>query len=213
MLRPGRLLLILAILVITCVCVNAQELATEAEQQSEMSRILKSSGSLLLRESHYLPDVETMSANDIECRVLIVRNLLSADSESSDIAVGLVLTIKEQYSEKTAYVDPDEIDGLIASMEYIDREGVSIVSKPTVASPWETRFSSEIHFTTKDGTVLGVLLSSNKLLFALKVTSAADWVFLTGIKLYFPRVNPLEYQVPVFIQNRLCARFINVLFP
>lgn len=179
MLRPNRLLVILAILLVTCVCVNAQELATEVEQQSEMSRILKSSGSLLLRESHYLPDVETMSANDIKCRVLIVRNLLSVDSESNDVAVGLVLTIKGQYSEKISYVDPDELDGLIASIEYIDREGVSIVSKPMVSSPRETNTSSEIHFTTKDGTVLGVILSSGKLLYALKVTSAADWVFLT----------------------------------
>ena len=173
------ILAILAILVIACVCVSAQELATEAEQQSEMSRILKSSGSLLLRESHYLPDVETMSANDIECRVLIAKNLLSVDSKSGDIAVGLVLTIEEEYSEKTAYVDPDEIDGLIASIEYINREGVSVVSKAMITSPSETRCSSEIHFTTKDGTVLGVLLSSSKLLFALKVTSTADWVFLT----------------------------------
>jgi len=179
MMRRSRLLLILAVLVIASVCVSAQELAREAEQQSEMSRILKSSGSLLLRESHYLPDVETMTANDIECRVLIVKDLLSVDSKSTDIAVGLVLTIEEKYSEKTAYVDPDEIDGLIASIEYIDREGVSLVSQSILTSPLETSSSSEIHFTTKDGTVLGVVLSSDKLLFAIKVTSTADWVFLT----------------------------------
>jgi len=179
MIRLTKSFLIFSILVIAYMCANAQELATEAEQQSEMSRILKSSGSLLLRESHYLPDIETMTANDIECRVLIVRNLLGVGSKFADIAVGLVFTIQEKYSEKTAYVDPDEIDGLIASIEYIEREGVTTLSEPMITSPRETSFSSEIHFTTKDGTVLGVLLSSGKLLFALKVTPTADWAFLT----------------------------------
>jgi len=181
MMRLSMLLPILAVVVIACVCVNAQELAMEAEQQSEMSRILKSSGSLLLQESHYLPDVETMTANDIECRVMIARNSLSVGSESTDIAVGLVFTIEEKYSEKTAYVDPDEIDGLIASIEYIDREGAATLSEPMITNPWETGISSEIYFTTKDGTMLGVVLSSGQLRFALKARRTADWAFLTDV--------------------------------
>jgi len=181
--RLSMLLPILAVAVIACMCVNAQELAMEAQQQSEMSRILKSSGLLLLREGHYLPDVETgiMTANDIECRVMIARNLLSVGSESTDIAVGVVFTIEDKYSEKTAYVDPDEIDGLIASIEYIDREGAATLSEPMITNPWETGISSEIYFTTKDGTMLGVVLSSGQLLFALKATRTADWVFLTNV--------------------------------
>lgn len=144
-----------------------------------MSRILKSSGSLLLRESHQLTNVETRIANDIECRVLVVKNLLSLEGGSDEIAVGLVLTIEEKYSEQTGYIDPDEINGLIASIEFIEREGTAVLSAPITSHPGETGVSSEIHFTTKDGTVLAVFLSSGQLVYGIKVTRSADWALLS----------------------------------
>jgi len=181
--REMRQIVVACLVVVAALSVfgvaDAQDLASVGEQESEMSRILKSSGSLLLRESHYLPDVETRAANDIECRVLVVKNLLSLGGNSVGVAVGLVLTIEEKYSEQTAYIDPDEVDGLIASIEFIERDGAAVLSAPITSNPAETGVSSEIHFTTKDGTVLAVFLSSGQLVYGIKVTRSADWALLS----------------------------------
>ena len=153
-----------------------QDLASQAEE-SELSRILKSSGTLLLRESHYLPDVAVVRGNDVECRVLIVRNLLEASG--SEVHVGFVLEVEEDYSDRSAYVDPDEIEAFIASIEYINQHGTSTLTNPMTQHSRDTGVSSEIHYTTKDGTVLAAILSYGKLMFGLKVSSLADWTFLT----------------------------------
>ena len=158
--------------------VLCQELAAQAEE-SELSRILKTSGSLLLRESHYLPDVAVVHGNDIKCRVLVVRNLLEVSGSGREVYVGFVLAIEEEYSERSAYVDPDEIEAFIASIEYIQQNGTATLTQPMAGHTRDTRVSSEIHYTTKDGTVLAAILSGGKLLFGLRVSNLADWVFLT----------------------------------
>lgn len=155
-----------------------QDLASQAEE-SELSRILKTSGTLLLRESHYLPDVAVVRGNDIECRVLVVRNLLSISGSGREVYVGFVLEVEEEYSERSAYVDPDEIEAFIASIEYIQQNGTTALTQPMTGHTRDTGVSSEIHYTTKDGTVLAAILSGGKLLFGLKVSSLAEWTFLS----------------------------------
>jgi len=178
MTRCTAIALVLLLVLGSAVGSLGQELAS-AEQESEMSRILRRAGSLLLRESHYLPTIETMSGEDIEARILVAKDLLGAVTGADVVVVGLVLSIEEEYSERTAYIDEDEIDGLIASLEYLEQYGAAVLSSPLATSTGETGVSSEIHFTTKDGMVLGVLWSSGRLLYAVKVTSLADWAFLS----------------------------------
>ena len=63
-----------------------------AEQESELSRIMKGAGTLLVRESHSLPKIPTTSGEDIECKIMVLKNLLAPETRGEDIAVGLVLS-------------------------------------------------------------------------------------------------------------------------
>lgn len=146
-------------------------------QGSAMSRIMKSSGSLLIKESHELADVSTLSGSDIKCNILILRNLLSI-SEEEDVTVGLILEIKEKYNSKTANIDLDEIDGLLASLELIEKEGMALATTPIAKPEFAYSNSIEIHFRTKDNMVLGVFENKGKLNYAIKLTTTADWAFM-----------------------------------
>lgn len=162
-------------------CYSQAQLANDLDrrEQSEMSRILKSSGSLLLRESHVLQSIGTNAGHDIGCRVLVVKNLLAGPG-SDAIAVGLVLSQKEEFSENTAYVDPDEIDGLLASLEMIEREGVALLNAALIEETNSIERSSEIHFSTKDGVRIGAFAGRSHLGYAMKVSHIAEWSILNS---------------------------------
>ena len=171
--------MILSMILVMVCGAYAQELGDgEVEQGSAMSKIMKSSGSLLVRESHYLPALKTTLGEDIECEIMILKNLLSSESKE-DLTLGLVLKAKEKYSTKSANIDPDEIEGLLASLELIQSEGLALVTTPSITSPKETGSSIELHYRTKDGMVLGVYESKGKMKYALKVTSTADWAYVS----------------------------------
>ena len=153
-----------------------------------MSQVLKASGTLFVRETHSLPNVATIgSSAPIECDVVIVRVLaplttlstLSTLSKEDSTTVGLQLSIEEEYSERSAYIDMEEAEGLLASLRIISREGISILTSPLVDGIEETQRSSEIHYTTKEKISLGAFNYRGDLRFALKISSQADWALLT----------------------------------
>ena len=160
---------------------TAQDLAQTAEE-SDLSQVLKASGTLFVRETHSLPNVATIgSSAPIECDVVIVRVLapLTTLSKEDSTTVGLQLSIKEEYSERSAYIDMEEAEGLLASLRIISREGISILTSPLVDGIEETQRSSEIHYTTKEKISLGAFNYRGDLRFALKISSQADWALLT----------------------------------
>ena len=165
---------------------TAQDLAQTAEE-SDLSQVLKASGTLFVRETHSLPNVATIgSSAPIECDVVIVRVLapltlstLSTLSKEDSTTVGLQLSIEEEYSERSAYIDMEEAEGLLASLRIISREGISILTSPLVDGIEETQRSSEIHYTTKEKISLGAFDYRGHLRFALKISSQADWALLT----------------------------------
>ena len=152
--------------------------ATQA-QESNLSKILKSSGSLIARESYELPSISTVSGDDLESEIMVVRSLINKSNK--DIFVGLILKAKEKYSSKTANIDPDEIDGLLSSINMIEKKGVSIIDTPSSKSVKAKDVSTEIHYRTKDGLVFAAFKSNGKLKYGIKVTSSADWALLQDI--------------------------------
>ena len=160
---------------------TAQDLAQTAEQ-SDLSQVLKASGTLFVRESHSLPDVATVGGSrPIQCEVMIVRVLapLATLSTEDTTTVGLKLSIEEEYSERSAYIDIEEAEGLLASLKIISREGMDILASPLVDGIEQTQRSSEIHYTTKEKISLGAYNYRGDLRFALKISSLADWALLT----------------------------------
>lgn len=167
----------IAIIVLLYNNLFSQSLGEKVQSESSLSKALKSSGSLLIRESHSLPDVTTMKGNDINCDILILKNLLNL-SNKDEIYVGLSLRRKEEYSERSTTIDQDEIDGLISSIELLNDKGLEILSNFSSTPSEATSSSLEVHFNTKDGLKLGVVKNSDKLSYAVKLSSTADWVFL-----------------------------------
>ena len=165
-----------------CVAVltSAQDLSQTAEQ-SDVSQVLKASGTLFIREIHSLADVETVAGASIRCKVVIVRVLepLAALSKEDTTTVGLQFSLKEEYSERSAYVDIEEAEGLLASLRVILSEGMAILKSPLVDGIDQTNRSAEIHYTTKEKISLGAFDYRGNLRFALKISSLADWALLT----------------------------------
>ena len=159
----------------------AQDLAQTAEQ-SGLSQVLKASGTLFVRETHSLPGVATIGTSPpIECEVVIVRVLapLATLSTEETTTVGLQLSIEEEYSERSAYVDIEEAEGLLASLKIISSKGMDILTSPLIDGIEQTERSSEIHYTTKEKISLGAFNYRGDLRFALKISSLADWALLT----------------------------------
>ncbi|MBA7561404.1 hypothetical protein ES708_03042 [subsurface metagenome] len=171
--------LILIITTIFTGITDAQSIVEEAkEQESELSKIMKGSGTLSIRESHNLKPIPTASGKDIECEIMVLQFLSAGKSREDNVIVGLVLSRKEEYSTRTANIDPDEIDGFIASLDIIAKEGLDYITTPLILTPGILSTHSEIHYRTKDGTVLGVFESKGALRYALKISSVADWAIL-----------------------------------
>ena len=159
----------------------AQDLADKvSDAGSDLARMSKSEGALMQRESHKLPKVNTSYGEDIECRVLILKNLIGGGVSSSTKPVGgLVFSVKEKYSSKSLYVDKDEIEAILAAMNFLDGEGLGVVQSSLLELGSAAAKSTEIHYTTRDGLVLGVFESKGALTYALKIGRTADWALLS----------------------------------
>ena len=168
----------LVIITLTTVVVSQDLKDATTEQGSAISKIMKGAGALLVKESHELKKISTTVGKDIDCEILVLRNLLSVGKDDN-VTVGLILKVKEKYSSKTANVDPDEIDGLLASLELIEKDGLSISMTPIISPKNALSNSIEIHYRTKDNMVLGVYENKGVLNYAIKVSSTADWAFVT----------------------------------
>ena len=157
--------------------VHAEKIAEATQsQESNLSKILKSSGSLVARESYKLSSLSTISGKDLESEIMIVRSLLN--KTGNDIFVGLILKAREKYASKTANIDPDEVDGLLSSINLIQKKGASIIDNPSAKSQKAIDISTEIHYRTKDGLVFAAFKSGGKLKYGIKVSSGADWALL-----------------------------------
>ena len=173
--------ILIACVVCTGTMAFAQSLAKTAEQ-SDLSQVLKASGTLFVREIHSLPVITTIGDSEsIKCDVVIVRILapLATLSKEDTTTVGLQLTIEEEYAERSAYIDLDEAEGLLASLTIMSNEGMDIVTSPLVERFGLGRRSSEIHYTTKERVSIGAFDYRGDLRFALKISSLADWELLT----------------------------------
>lgn len=174
-----KVFLIVCIALSSTVCM-AQNLAEAAGEQSDVSKMLKTSGNLYVRESHELSRIETARGSDIECEVMIIKNLLVGGAASNEMTAGVRLSVKEEYSERSAFLDIDEAKGLLASIKKINAEGLTIIGTPLAAESAGIERSSEIHYTTKENVSLGAFASKGTLTFALKVSSLADWAILSA---------------------------------
>ena len=161
------------------VSIWGQDLAQTTEQ-SDVSKILRASGTLYVRESYQLVDVATTGANPIEFEVVILKTLVAKDvlSPSATTTVGVRLEIEEEYSERSAYLDIEEAEGLLASLRKISSEGMAILTTPVADGIERAARSSEIHYTTKEEISMGAFVRRGVLIFALKVSSRAEWAIL-----------------------------------
>ena len=160
----------------------SSDLVDSETNQSDVSMILKKSGSLYLRETHYLSDIESFSDSNIECEVLIVKDLLNSDKNNNIMAVGIQLSIEEEYSERNAFINIEEGRGILASLDKIINDGLAILETPIVNN--DDKISSEIHYATKEDVRIAAFINRGTLRFGIKITSLADWAIITeeGIK-------------------------------
>ena len=169
----------MALLVAGAVASPAQDLA-ELGEQSDISQILNASGTLYVLETHDLPDIVIYgSSRTVECEIVILRFLSGSTLSSNDrISVGLELTLKEDRFERTARLDINEAEALLASFGVMVDQGMEILESPAFdddANDWR----SEIHYATKEQVKIAAFINNaNELQFGLKVGSRADWVIL-----------------------------------
>ena len=164
---------ILITLSILCLIVASDKV--EQGEQSDLSKLLKSSGSLLVKESHSLPELKTTYGENIECAIFILRNAL----DESQKEIGLKLSREEKYSTRSAFLDFDELDGLLSSINIIQERGFDLCTKPSIEVPQGSENSTEIDYISKDGLKFGVYVSKEKLNYAIQVSRTADWAFLS----------------------------------
>jgi hypothetical protein len=172
----GRLKIFIctALILITSLSASAEKIVDQIQdQESDLSKILKKSGSLVARESYELPDIATLDGEDITCEVMVLKSLINATKNS--FFVGLVLKIKEKDSTQSAYIDHDEIKGLISSIELIKEKGLSIIDNPSAKNTKSNRISTEIHYRTKGGVSFTAFKSGGRLKYGIKVGTAAEW--------------------------------------
>lgn len=158
---------------------SAQDLA-ETGEQTEITQVLQASGTLYVLETHDLPDVAVYgSTNKIECEIVVLRFLSGSTLSADDrFSVGLKFTIEEDRYERTARIDIQEVEALLASFKIMSENGQSILASPSVDS--ELSWNSEIHYSTKEQVKMAAYINRSKeLLFGLKVGSRADWKLLT----------------------------------
>ena len=130
--------------------------------------------------------------------------------DKSDVTVGLRLRIEEEYSDRSAYVDVDEAEGLLASLQLLASDGADLLTSPLVEGITDTERSSEVHYTTKEKTILAAFEDRRgNLRFAIKIRAGADWAYLvpagvgvlesnlsSGYRRRAPRSNGVDRTVP-----------------
>lgn len=160
---------------------RTQDLAASAPaEESGLARVSKVDGVLLQRESHKLGTISTSHGKDIECRALILKDLIGSGRAGSPAPVGgMVLKIEEKYGDKSLYIDQDEVEGLKAALLFLQEKGLAVVNESIAELGPGSRRSTEIHYTTRDGLTLGVFESKGKLVYALKIGRSADWALLS----------------------------------
>lgn len=159
--------------------VSAQPIQEKVEsEETNVSRVLKASGSLIVREGYGLPSMQTMKGNDIDAEIVVIRSLLGTSGNPAGPQIGLRLSVKAEYSESAAFVDMEEIEGLIASIELIDKKGQAELAKRSVVLPDLDASSTQLTYTTKEGLSLTVFDSEIGLRYALRVSSSAEWKLL-----------------------------------
>ena len=166
------------LLVVGAVATPAQDL-TEVSEQSDVSQKLKASGTLYVLETHNLPNIGIYGSSDkIECEIVILRFLEGSTISSNDrITVGLKITLEEDRYERTARIDINEAEALLASFGVMVDQGMKILESPSFDD--EYKWHSEIHYATKEQVKIAAFINnSNELQFGLKVGSRADWVIV-----------------------------------
>ena len=110
---------------------------------------------------------------------MIVKVLVGKDSIVPSVTtIGIRLEIEEEYSERSAYVDLEEAEGLLASLRRISSEGMAILTTPMADGIDGMERSSEIHYTTKEDITLAAFEHRGVLRYALEISSLADWAVL-----------------------------------
>jgi hypothetical protein len=145
--------------------------------RSTLSSILKSSGSLVLKEYHSPVKVTTTEVKtEMSCQVIVARNLLYEADQSWHTVAGLSFTGKAEYAEKNLYLDADEVDALAASLRMLQSEGEELLATALVsgvASP-----TRDIQFSTREGLSLACAVGQS-FYCGVKLGSSDDWRVLT----------------------------------
>ena len=94
------------------------------------------------------------------------------------LAVGLSFTLKEEYSSRFAYLDPDEIDGLIAFLELINADGEALLANSGNISPQATSSTRELFYSSKDGAAFAASAYQGEMYLGARLTSTADWAHI-----------------------------------
>ena len=158
--------------------VGGQEFS-QAIEQSDLSKILKASGTLYLRSGFDLPGIRTTSGHFIQFEVVVVKVLAGKEAlRESGPTVGVAFRIEEEYADRTASIDMDEVEGLLASLRAISSEGLSILTTSIVEG---LENDAEIHYTTKEDIRLGAFELDGKLRYGLQIGTRADWAILSHL--------------------------------
>ena len=173
-----RLIAMMIGLCLAASSVGGQEV-WQAVEESDLSKMLKASGTLYLRSVFDLRGIPTTSGHFIQFDVVVVKVLAGKEAlRASGSTVGVVFRIEEEYSDRTASIDIDEVEGLLASLRAISSEGISILTTPIVEGLGS---NAEIHYTTKEDITLAAFESDGKLRYGLKIGSRADWAILSHL--------------------------------
>ena len=191
-----RQLIVAAIMVAAATECPGQVAPPATTGQSQMTRILQSSGSLILREYHLLPGLSDFEGKSfIACRAIVARNqaVVGAPSDWTTAVALQLSTLDTQYGP-SAYLDPDEVNGLLAALELVQSRGEELLQPPLASLGEGDMVSRDLTFTTKDNLSLRWGIKRGIFFHAVRLTLTSEWAYLDEPSLKSLKANLLATQ-------------------
>ena len=174
--RPMPLLVIAGVLLGTCAVAGAQVIASQDEEQTDVSLAMNAAGTLSITEWYDLGDLQTTGGSLIDCDIVIVK--LLGGGEDGVVSVGLRMEADD--GRHSAFVDRGELEGILAAIATIDATGVQLLTSPLAGDlSGDLRRSGQISYRTKEDVKIGAFERRGELKYAIQVGYRSDWYILS----------------------------------
>ena len=173
--RPIPILVIIGVLLGTCVAAGAQVIASQDDEQTDVSLAMNAAGTLAITEWYDLGDMQTTGGSLIDCDIVIVK--LLGSGEEGVTSVGLQMEAED--GRRSAFVDRGELEGILAAIATIDDTGMQVLTSPMAGDlSGDLRRSGQISYRTKEDVMIAAFERRGELKYAIQI-DRSDWYILS----------------------------------